>query len=152
MKRTTLFFAAMMAIMISIPFSGFSQSDDLYDDGSVWNLTFVRLHPNLDDEYLKGLNKTWKSTMDEMKKENIIKSYKILKGNAANQEDFNLLLMIEFDNYAAMDPDPARQAKMDEIEKRVRDAMGDEFKKTVASYSTMRDIFGSKIMREIYLK
>jgi len=152
MKRTTLLIAGIMAIILTIPFSGFSQSDDIYDVGSVWSLTFIKLHPNLDDDYLKGLNKTWKASMDEMKKENLIKSYKILKGSAANQEDFNLLLMVEFPNFSVFDPDPEREAKMDEIEKRVRDAMGEEFKKTVASYSTMRDINGTKMMREIFLK
>ena len=152
MKRNILLIAGLLAIVMTIPFSGFTQSDDLYDSGSVWSLTFIRLHPNVDDDYLKGLNKTWKASMDEMKKENLIKSYKILKGSAANQEDFNLLLMIEFENFSKFDPDPAREAKMNEIEKRVRDAMGEEFQKTVASYSTMRDINGTKVMREIYLK
>lgn len=152
MKKTKLLFAGIALMFMAIQLQGFSQSSDLYNEGSVWSLTFVKLKPNVADDYLKGLNKTWKASMDEMKKENLIKSYKILKGNAANREDFDLLLMMEFDNYSDFDPNPDRDAKVKAIEKRIRDKMGDEFDKTVANYTTLRDITGTKVMREIYLK
>lgn len=153
MKKTTAYLLGLifMAALI-LPGQSKAQNSKLYESGSVWNLTFVKLHANMGDEYLKGLNKTWKASMDEMVKEELILSYKILSGQAANEDDFDLLLMIEIKNLASMDPSPEREKKMEAIEKRVMDAMGDEFKKTVASYSTMREIQGSKMMREIYLK
>ena len=128
-----------------------AQDAALYSEGSVWNLTFVKLKANMGDEYLKGLNKTWKASMDALVKEKLIKSYKILMGSASNPQDFDLLLMTEFENFAAMDPNPERDKKRDEIEKKIMDAMGEEFQKTVAGYTTMREITGSKIMREIFL-
>lgn len=129
-----------------------AQEPDLYTEGSVWNLTFVKLHANMGEDYLKGLNKTWKASMDGLVKEKLIKSYKILMGAASNPEDFDMILMTETENFAMMDPNPEKDKKMDAVEKMVRDAMGDEFKKTVSSYTTMRDITGRKTMREIYLK
>ena len=61
--------------------------------------------------------------------------------------------MTEVENFAAYDPDPVRDAKRDEIEKKVKDALGgEEFQKTVANYSTLREITGRKTMREIFLK
>lgn len=153
MKKTTISLLGLIfTVALLLPGQSDAQNSKLYESGSVWNLTFVKLQANMGDEYLKGLNKTWKASMDEMVKEELILSYKVLSGQAANEDDFDLLLMIEMKNMASMDPSPEREKKMDDIEKRVMDSMGEEFKKTVASYSTMRDIQGSKIMREIYLK
>jgi len=104
------------------------------------------------EDYLKGLSKTWKSSMDQMVKEKFIKSYKMLMGSASNEDDFDLLLMIETANYAAFDPDPARDKKMADLEKKIRDGMGDEYKKTIVNYETLREITGNKVMREIFLK
>jgi hypothetical protein len=129
-----------------------AQEPDLYTSGSVWSLTFVKLHANMGDDYLKGLNKTWKASMDGLVTAKVIKSYKILMGEASNPQDFDLVLMTEMENFGAMDPNPERDKKMADVEKKVVDAMGDEFKKTVSSYSTMRDITGRKTMREIFLK
>jgi hypothetical protein len=128
-----------------------AQDEEIYKEGSVWNLTFVKLKANMGDEYLKGLAKTWKASMDELVTQKLIKSYKILMGDASNPQDFDLILMTEVENFAAFDPDPAKDKKRDEVEKKVRDAMGEEFQKTVSSYTTMREITGRKTMREIFL-
>jgi hypothetical protein len=130
-----------------------AQDPQPYTEGSVWNLTFVKLKANMGDDYLKGLAKTWKASMDELVKQKLIKSYKILLGEASNPEDFDLVLMTEVENFASYDPDPVKDAKRDEIEKKVKDALGgEEFQKTVTNYTTMREITGRKTMREIFLK
>ncbi len=128
-----------------------AQEADLYTEGSVWNLTFVKLKANVGEEYLKGLNKTWKSSMEELVSQKLIKSYMILMGSASNPQDFDLLLMVEIENYAAMDPNPERDKKRDEIEKKIKDGLGDEYEKTISSYSSLREITGRKTMREIML-
>jgi hypothetical protein len=142
---------AFAIILLSSP-NVQAQDTDLYDYGTVWNITFVKIHANMDHNYYKGLSKTWNAAMSEMVKEGILKSYKILTGEAANEDDFNLLLMYELENFAAMDPDEERDAKVEEIEKKVIEAMGHEYDKTIMSYSGMRDIVGIKTMREIHFK
>jgi hypothetical protein len=153
MKKLTItlfsmFFFASMLISSSLN----AQESDLYSEGhTVWNLTFVKLKANMGDDYLKGLNKTWKASMDALVQQKLLKSYKILMGEASNPQDFDLILMTEFENYAAMDPNPERDAKRDDVEKKIREALGEEFQKTVSSYSTLREITGRKTMREIFL-
>jgi hypothetical protein len=145
----SLFFLTSVLIVPNL----MAQNPPVYTEGSVWNLTFVKLKANMGDDYLKGLAKTWKASMDELVKQKLIKSYKILLGEAANPEDFDLLLMTEVENYASYDPDPVKDAKRDEIEKKVKEALGgEEFQKTVANYTTLREITGRKTMREIFLK
>lgn len=129
-----------------------AQDAPVYTEGSVWNLTFVKLKANMGEDYLKGLSKTWKASMDELVKQKLIKSYKILSGDASNPQDFDLILMTEVENFASFDPDPVKDAKRDEVEKKVREALGgEEFQKTVSNYATLREITGRKTMREIFL-
>jgi hypothetical protein len=151
MKKTTIALFSMLLFFVLMSSNVKSQDAPLYSEGSVWNLTFVKLKANMGDDYLKGLSKTWKSSMDELVRQKLLKSYKILLGDASNPQDFDLILMTEVENFASFDPDPERDKKRDEIEKKIRDAMGEEFQKTVASYSTLREITGRKTMREIFL-
>jgi hypothetical protein len=151
-KITAALFSVMFFVSLMSTSTLQAQDEDLYRDGSVWNLTFVKLKANMGDDYLAGLSKTWVASMDELVKEKMIKSYKILIGTASNPQDFDLLLMTEFENYAVMDPNTDREAKRDAIEKKIRDGLGDEYQKTVESYSTFREITGRKMMRELHLK
>src|SRR5215469_7117474 len=90
---------------VFVGFSGlcFAQSDAPYTEGTVWNITMVKTKPGLGDQYLKGLAKTLKGTLDEAKKQNLIVSYKVLLGDAATPQDFNILIMVESKNMAALD-------------------------------------------------
>lgn len=152
MKRT--FYTIISGIFLSLFFvaTSLNAQSELYNQGTVWELTFVKLKANMGEDYLKGLSKTWKSSMDMLVQEKLIKSYKILMGPAANSNDFDLLLMVESENFATFDPDPARDKKIQELEKKIMDGMGEEYKKTIVNYQTLREIAGVKVMREIFLK
>ena len=150
-KMLFMLFSIFISALLFSSLNLKAQDAPLYIEGSVWNLTFVKLKANLGEEYLAGLNKTWKASMDELVRQKLLKSYKILLGDASNPQDFDLILMTEFENYASFDPDPERDRKRDEVEKKIRDAMGEEFQKTVSNYSTLREITGRKTMREIFL-
>lgn len=151
--KSAVMFTALLTFFCFFPIDKISaQVDDLYFEGTVWTLTFVRTDANKGDEYLKGLANTWVANMEEAKKEGLIVSYKILSGPASNKDDFNLILMIENKNMAALDPDPAVDAKFDAIEKRIKDKMGDKYDMTVTNYDVIRDLQGTKFMRELHLK
>ena len=151
--KTTLFFSALFAVLFLFPFEQISAQDKApFEDGTVWSLTFVRTVANKTDDYLKGLAQTWASSMEEAKKEGLIVDYKILQGNAANKDDYNLVLMIENKNLATFDQNKQRDDAFDAIQKKIQDKMGDKFKTTLANYENIRDLQGTKIMREIHLK
>ena len=151
--KGVLFFSVLLAVIFLFPIDKISAQDqELYDQGTVWTLTFVRTEANKSDDYLKGLAQTWVANMEEAKKEGLIVSYKILQGHAANEDDFDLILMIENKNMSVFDPDAKRDAAFDKIEKMVRDKMGDKYQMTVDNYDEIRDLLGTKVMREIHLK
>ena len=137
-------------IALSVAGAGVSsaQSDAPYTEGTVWNVTMVKVKPGLGDQYLKGLAKTFKGTLDEAKKQNLIISYKILLGDAATANDFNILLMVESKNMAALDN--ARE-KFDPIAKKIEGSV-EEQEKTMTKRLEIREIMGDKLMREITLK
>jgi hypothetical protein len=74
--------------------------------------------------------------------------YKILIGDPATPQDFNILLMVESKNMAALDN--ARE-KFDPITKKI-EGTSDQQRATATQRLEIREIMGSKHMREITLK
>jgi len=138
------------SIALSVAFSGLcrAQSDAPYTEGPVWTITMVKAKYGMGDEYLKGLAKTFKGTLDEAKKQDLIMDYKILLGGAATPQDFDILLMVESKNMAALDN--ARE-KFDPIARKV-EGTPDQQRATATKRLEIREIMGSKLMREITLK
>jgi hypothetical protein len=139
---------AFAALSLGIASLCSAQSDAPFTEGPVWNITMVKVKSGLGDQYLKGLAKTLKGTLDEAKKQNFIISYKILLGDAATPQDFNILVMVESKNMAALDN--ARE-KFDPIAKKVVGST-EEQEKTAVQRLEIREIMGEKLMREITLK
>ena len=125
-----------------------AQSDAPYTEGPVWAITMVKTKPGMGDDYLKTLAKLYKSTNDEMKKQNLIMDYKILLGNDSNPQDFDILLMVEFKNMAAFDN---QREKTDPIADKI---LGSEEVQRQGAIKRMeiREIMGNKLMREVTLK
>jgi hypothetical protein len=55
------------------------------------------------EPHLTSLAKTLKLSLEEAKKQNLIVEYKILLGDAATPQDFDILVMVESKNMAALD-------------------------------------------------
>lgn len=125
-----------------------AQSDAPYTEGPVWQVTMVKTKPGMSDDYLKGIAKSFKGSFDEAKKQNLIVDYKILIGDAATPQDFNILLMVESQNMAVLDN--ARE-KFDPIARKIS-GDADAQRVTATKRLEIREIIGAKLMREITLK
>jgi len=119
-----------------------------YTEGSVWTLSMIKTKTGLGDEYLKQITGTVKPVYDEAKKQKIILSYKILNGEASDQHDFNILILVEYPNMAAFD------TLRDKMEPLLAKVMGseDQRKDMAVKRLDVREILGTKTMREITLK
>ncbi|MEY2487937.1 MAG: hypothetical protein QOH39_3585 [Verrucomicrobiota bacterium] len=108
----------------------------------------VRTKPGMTDDYLKNLANAYKSTSEEAKKQGIIVDYKILIGDAVNRDDYDILLLLEYKNMAAFD------GLRDRTDPIARKLIGSEDQMREASVKRMeiREILGTKTMREITLK
>ena len=119
-----------------------------YTEVSVWALTMVKTKTAMDDDYLKQISGTVKPVYDEMKKQKYILDYKILNGDSSSRDDYNILIMVQYANMAALD---GMRDKMDPIVEKV---MGSETQRrdTAVKRLDIREILGTKTMREITLK
>src|SRR6266566_1233489 len=118
-----------------------AQSDAPYTEGPVWNITMVKAKYGMGDEYLKGLAKTFKGTLDEAKKQNLILDYKILLGDAATPHDFDILLMVESKNMAAFD---GAREKFDPITQKIEGSV-EQQKQIAVKRLDIREILGAKL-------
>lgn len=82
------------------------------------------------------------------KAQKIILDYKILQGDAIGPNDYNILIMVEYPNMAALD---GLREKMDPLIERV---MGNEDQRRATEVKRLeiREILGTKTIREITLK
>jgi hypothetical protein len=139
---------ALAALSLGIPSLCPAQSDAPYTEGPVWTVTMVKTKTGMTDEYLKELAKSLKASLEEAKKQNLVLDYKILLGNPATPQDFNILIMVESKNMAAQDN--ARE-KFDPIARKVVGTV-DEQQAIQVKRLDIREIMGTKLMREITLK
>ena len=90
---------------------------------------------------------SWKGLRELEKKEGIILSYKVLQTESHETSDWNLILMIEYKNLAALE---ASEAKSESIEQKF---IGND-KKIIQGYKDrleIREITGNRTAREIIL-
>ena len=129
--------------------TAFAQDDDKFTPGNVVLMSMIRTDANMQDDYLKQLSSYYVPMMTKAKAQGLILDFKLLTGASANEDDFDVMLMVEYKNLGSLDPDPARKAKWEAIRKELDTAMGGEekSKEMVKNYENIRDMKGNKMMR-----
>jgi hypothetical protein len=125
-----------------------AQGESPYTEGSVWDVTMVKTKSGLSDDYLKQLKSIFVDELDAAKKEGMVLSYKILLGNYSTPQDYDVMLMVEYKNFAAFD---GLRAKFDAIDKKLFGGADEERKSSIKRLE-IREIMGEKLMQEVTLK
>jgi len=147
MKNYKTLSIALMMIFIACGINVQAQTPN-FTPGSVWSVSMIKTKANMSTEYINSLKANWKAIHDEAKAQGLIISYKILSGNAANPEDFDVMFLVESKNLAAME---GNDEKWDAIRKKVLGS--DEAAKTLnQSRVSIREPYGYKMMREVIYK
>jgi hypothetical protein len=122
--------------------------DKPYKEGAVWSVTFVKVKPGMFDTYVRDLGANRKPLMEQAKKEGLILQEKMLAGDSAGREDFDLILMVEYKNWAAFD------GLSDKFRVLAQKIVGSEDKQQqmMIKRTDVREIVGTKHMQEIFLK
>jgi hypothetical protein len=95
--------AAILAVVATSMCSFASAEERPYKDGSVWTMTMIRTADGMSDVYLESLGQSYKPVMDEAQKQGLVLSWKIIEANAVGPDDWNILLLTEYRNWAAFD-------------------------------------------------
>ena len=149
MRRHIVLLSMLLSLGTGVALADLEPWKDYTLSDSVWWVTTIKVHSNMDDAYLEGLKKTWVDSNEIAKKLGQIEEYHIYRSDFGESGNFNLLLVVKLKNSAMLAPSKARyEAFMKE--------WGEERnKKSTATaqhdYPSMRDITGEYSMREITL-
>jgi hypothetical protein len=142
--RRTLFGSLVLLIGISV----FAQVNRPYRNGSVWNISFIRIKPGMDSAYLNYLAGPWKANQEAAKKDGLILSYRVISTEGHNPGDWNVMLMTEFKDLATME---ANEDKGDALAQKM---VGND-EKQMQGYKErleIREVMGDRLAREIVLE
>jgi hypothetical protein len=149
MKRIhKLILSSLVSLLLLLAVSVYGQVHKYFTPGSVWGVTTIRIHPGMDQAYLEYLDTQLKKESDISIKNGFMKSYKILRGQD-DDSGWNMLILREYDSFASLEKN---EEKADEV---LRQATGIDDQKSMQGYidrSKVRDVMGTKFMRELILK
>jgi len=123
-----------------------AQADESYAHGSVWTMTYIRVMPGQYKKYMGLLNGPFHRIYDEAAKEKVILSYKIIESMPRDEKDWNVMVMVEFPNWASFD---TNEERFEEIAKKV---MSEGKSYDDMDMTKLRVIIGHKMGRAIRTK
>jgi hypothetical protein len=148
MKRNRTLVGLIIALVLTSSVVAFAQVSRPYRNGSVWNVSFIRMKPGMESAYLSYIATDWKKEQEELKKAGLIVSYKVLTSEPHNPGDFNIMLMTEYKDLATME---ANESKEDALAQQV---VGDDEKQREGYRKRLeiREVMGGRLAREIVLE
>ncbi len=148
MKKLHLLTFFCLICLLSNGITAQAQTDKPYTEGSVWDVSFVQTKSGMGDMYLKNLSEGWVKIMRAAKDQGLIQDYKVISSEPAAKTDWDLMLMVEYKNYASLD------GLSDKFEALQNKTFGSEETQHEAAVSRndLRDLLGGKLGRELIFK
>jgi len=122
--------------------------DHVYTEGPVVNVAAIRTEYGHFDDYMKYLENTWKPEQEAAKKAGYILSYRVMSAEPRTENDPDILLIITYKDWAALDNGLARS---DAILKQVEGTLMASNQGAV-DRAKIRRVLGSQTMQELELK
>ena len=148
MKIKRILIGSFVVALLIVGISVYAQVNRPYHNGSVWNVSFIRIKPGMNTAYMNYLAGQWKYEQEAQKKDGNILSYKVMSVEGHTTGEFNLMLMTEYKNLATME---ANEDKADAVAQRV---VGND-EKQMQGYkerAEIREVMGNRVAREIILE
>ncbi len=149
MKIRQLLTGVLLAGFASVAVADLVAYKDYDISESVSNVTTVKVDSNRIDTYLEGLSKTWAPANEVAMALGQIESYSVFVSQLPNGGDFNVVLVTNFKDASAPQPNEADFDAFLEAWGEEAQAMSDEM---VLTYPGIRTINGEYLMREITFK
>lgn len=144
-KSLTIAAALLSTLALATPAMAQESS---YKAGSVWSAARIGVLPGQFENYMDYLATTWKKIQEAGKAEGMVLNYHVLSTNNARAGEPDLVLIIEYKDYATT-------AQQEAMSKKVNMLLAqDDRKADVASGSRgkMRELMGSIQYQELVLK
>jgi hypothetical protein len=148
MNKRRLIICCASLLLLAASVAAYAQINRPYRHGSVWSMAFIRVKPGADAVYLTFVATDLKRMREELKKDGVLVSYKVLTTEAHDQSDWNLIFMDEYKDLATME---ATQAKQEAVEQRFL-GNDQQLLQKYKDLSELRERVGDRIAREIILE
>ena len=119
-----------------------------YSDGPVINVSYIRTVDGHFDEYMQWLATSWKRQEEASRKAGLILSYRVLLPEPRGPQDPDVILVIEYKNWAALD---GLGGKLDAVSVQVEGSL-EKADQAQAGRAKIRTVLGSQTMPEAVLK
>jgi hypothetical protein len=148
MLATWRCFATLFIVVLGCAAWPVCAQDKAYTEGSVWTVSMIRVKPGMFDVYMRDVLPLRKKMNEEAKRQGLLLSSHVLSGNAFGKDDWDVMFLDEYKNWAAFD---GLSAKYDAIMLKV---LGNEDKQVqvMTKRSEVREIMGDKVMQELLIK
>lgn len=148
MKKLFLSFSLCLSSIIFLQSDICAQTSKPYTEGPLWEVQFVKTKPGMGDLYLKNLSEGWIKMMTAAKKQGLITDFKVLSSEPASQNDWDLMLLYQVKNYAALD---GMNDKMDKLAEQLFGGEDTQHQNAV-SRNDLRELYGGKMTQELIFK
>jgi len=139
-------------LMMFVSQSALAQLDAFTDydiSKELWNITMVKVKPNMSDDYLEGLKETWVASNNVAKELGQIEDFHIFRSQLGASGDANLILVVKFSDSSQLEPN---KLEYDKFMKAWGEANEDRTREITKNYPAMREITGEYLVREITIK
>lgn len=147
MKTQRILGLTLVLCLLLLGASVYAQVSRPTHNGSVYQISFIRVIPGMGPAYDKYLASDWKKEQDALKAAGITLSYKVVSTEGHSPNDWNLMLMVEYKDLASLE---ANADKADELLQKTFG--GDD--QVMAGYkdrSQIREVLGTRLAREVIL-
>ncbi len=149
MHLKLLLTALLLSLVSTTAMAQLDPWEDYEISDALWNITLVKVHPNLGDDYLEGLRDTWVASNKVAKELGQIEDFFIYRSQLTESGDANLFLVVKFANSDQLDPN---RAEYDKFMKAWGEANESKTREITKNYPAMRDITGEYLVRRITIK
>ena len=137
----------LLILLLLTPLNALAER--VYSNGNYWTVTSVDVHPGMYDNYMSELSQVWRKSLDMMKADGKILSYRMFNNVHSRTGEPNLFLMVEWKS--AGDVLDASDDYWDEQEKKLFGSIEKGSKATVTR-GEMRTIMSETFLREVSFK
>lgn len=143
MKKLLLTILVLPIFISAEPWVDYELSDEVVE------MTVVTVKPNMKDDYLMGIKKTWVDSCNIQKELGHILGCAVFTANTAGT-DPNVFLTIRYENLAAMGPS---KEKYNEFMEAWRKKISESDQESIAGgYGDMREIVDLVVLQEVKFK
>ena len=149
MTLKSLFCAAILALISNNAFAQLDPFTDYDISKELYNVTLVKVEPNMGDDYLEGIRDTWVAANKVAKELGQIEDYAIYRSEISESGDANLFLVVKYADSSQLEPNKEEYEK---FMKAWGEANEDKTREITKNYPAMREITGEFLMRKIDIK